>query len=200
MDAYHTALSKDFVTFSNVRPTSLVELPNGIIMQNDIVKNGLPDQFASCDFFYAEPPWPHGLKVFNKRAGVADFPYKHMASALNSVINDWQKPTYLIIGQNIVRQLVKPAQWLPTTLNKDAVFLAVWNDEYTGPSESASVILQNLGKKYEQIGEIMSGYGASVKSFLSGGGKRFVAADFDGKCVTVMAAQIRQFNKNNIRG
>jgi hypothetical protein len=196
MELYHTALLKGSITFDNVRPTSFAELPNGIIMQNDFIKNGLPQQFDGCDLLYAEPPWPHGLKVFNKRAGVNDFPYEKLVNAFNQLLQFTDKPVYLFVGSQMLKQLIQPKQVFDTKLNGGDGLMAVWNDSYDGSHESTVAICKNLGKRYNIIGEFMAGYGASVKSFLRGGGKKFVAADFDGKCVTVMASQIGRFNEN----
>jgi hypothetical protein len=117
MELYHTALLKGSITFDNVRPTSFAELPNGIIMQNDFIKNGLPQQFDGCDLLYAEPPWPHGLKVFNKRAGVNDFPYEKLVNAFNQLLQFTDKPVYLFVGSQMLKQLIQPKQVFDTKLN-----------------------------------------------------------------------------------
>ena len=63
MTLYHTALKKGFVTYSNVKETVSAGHPRGVMLKNDIISNGLPEEFDRCDVLCAEPPWPKGFKI-----------------------------------------------------------------------------------------------------------------------------------------
>ena len=79
-----------------------------------------------------------------------------------------------------------------TTLNGNAVSMGVWNENCPIVLPSAELVCQELGSRYKCMGDFACGYGNSVKNFLIGGGQRFVASDYDGKCVTIISRQINK--------
>lgn len=189
---YHSALAKGTITYSNVAETKKAVHPKGIMMQNDIIADGLPEQFDECDVLYAEPPWRHGFKIFNKRAGVDHASYNDLADAISKIITGTEKPVYILLGQQMLNKLPRPNQLFETILNGNGAMVAIWRDTYTGLTDNTEVICQNLGSRYKCLGDFTCGYGACVQNFLEGGGKRFVASDYDGKCITVMSAQMKK--------
>ena len=75
MTLYHTALKKGFVTYSNVKETVSAVHPRGVMLKNDIISNGLPEEFDRCDVLCAEPPWPKGFKIFNDAFDKVSYKY-----------------------------------------------------------------------------------------------------------------------------
>ena len=193
MDLYHTALSKGSITYDGVIETNRSEHKLGIILKNDIIEDGLPAEFDSCDVLYAEPPWPHGFHVFNKRAGVSGINYGDLAKSIEKIIAEKKKPTFILLGKQMLKKLPKPDNIYDTILNGNEAMIAVWGASYDGPKNNTAEICKHLGGQYKLMGDFTCGYGACIRNFLSGGGSGFVASDYDGKCVTVMAAEMKKY-------
>jgi len=189
---YHTALKKGFVTYSNVKETESAVHPKGVMLKNDIISNGLPEEFDRCDVLCAEPPWPKGFKIFNDRAGVAHESYSDLVVAFIKIIENNPKPIYLIIGESMLKRLPMPREVHKTTQNGGDALVAVWHGNYDGSCKSVNVICESLGSRYKCLGDFTCGYGTCIVNFLSGGGSSFVASDYDGKCITVMSTRMKK--------
>lgn len=189
---YHSALKKGSITYGNVNETLRADHPKGVMIKNDIIADGLPLEFEECDVLYAEPPWPHGFKVFNERAGVTGISYSDLADAIAKIILQSKIPVYLLMWKPLLNKLPAPQELHETVLHGGDALVGIWNDSYLGSCESANVICQTLGTKYKCFGDFTCGYGACVADFMDGGGKRFVASDYDGKCITVMSARMKK--------
>ena len=192
MGLYHSALKKGSITYRNVNETLRANHPKGVMIKNDVMSQGLPIEFSNCDILYAEPPWSHGFHVFNKRVGVSGITYADFCEAIKKIILRWDKPIYLLLSQAMLKILPKPRELHDTILNEGDALLGVWNDSYSGSLVSTEYVCQELGRKYKTMGDFTCGYGDCVINFLSGGGRGFVASDYDGKCITVMAARMKK--------
>ena len=191
-DLYHTALSKGSITYNDVPETERATHQRGIMLKNDIIANGLPKEFDACDVLYAEPPWPHGFHVFNERAGVSGINYGDLAKSIENIILIKNKPTFILLGKQMLKRLPSPKSVHNTVLNGNDAMIAVWNASYSGPTDSTASVCEYLGAQYKVMGDFTCGYGACIRNFLQGGGSQFVASDYDGKCITVMAAKMKQ--------
>ena len=197
MTLYHTALKKGSLTYLDVPETNYVEHPLGLMIKSDIINEGLPQQMLDCDVIYAEPPWPHGFKIFNERAGIKHNDYNDLSDAIKEAIvfcssKEASTPFYLLLGKTMLSKLPDPNELHETILNGNDAFMAVWNDSYEGNLSSTYEICHTLGGRYKKFGDFTCGYGACVKAFLEGGGESFIASDYDGKCITVMSANLKK--------
>tara|TARA_R110000787_G_scaffold129023_4_gene240820 strand:- start:616 stop:1197 length:582 start_codon:yes stop_codon:yes gene_type:complete len=190
---YHTALKNKSVTYRGIKETVRFEQQNGIMLKHNFVSDGLAVEFNECDVLYAEPPYsPSGLKVFNERAEIDNINFKNLIAALSKILNEWTKPVYLIMSKTDLVKLPSADVIVETTLNGNAVSMGVWNENCPIVLPSAELVCQELGSRYKCMGDFACGYGNSVKNFLIGGGQRFVASDYDGKCVTIISRQINK--------
>ncbi|MAL83101.1 MAG: hypothetical protein CMF11_01940 [Idiomarina sp.] len=190
---YHSALKNKAITYTDIKETNRIEHHNGIMLKHDVVSDGLAPEFDECDFLYSEPPYaPSGLKVFNERAGVNDRTFKDLLEAISRIVASWTKPIYLIMSETNLKKLPNPDVIAQTSLNGDLVSLGVWNESNPILQSSTQLICSALGQRYSCMGDFTCGYGYPIKSFIKGGGKRFVASDYDGKCITVISSQMRK--------
>ena len=190
---YHTALKNRSAYYGDIKETVRVDHPRGIMLKHDFVSNGLAPEFNECDVLYAEPPYAHsGLKIFDARAGVNDRTYSDLIKAISKILLEWTKPVYLIMSKTNLAKLPNPDVIVETTLNGDVVSMGVWNDKNPILLPSTELICQGLGSRYKYLGDFTCGYGTPVKNFIQGGGQRFVASDYDGKCVTVISGQMNK--------
>ena len=173
------------------KPSDFEQLPDGIIFRHDIIQDGIPHQMRDCDFLYAEPPWPHGFQTFNERAGVHHPSYDDLASAIGKIIESMDNFILMPLGKTLLKKLPAPTHVENIQLNGNASLLAHWRGRHVHQATNTEQLLLSLGARFDSIGDFTCGYGAPVLTFLDGGGKRFVASDFDGKCVTVMASIMR---------
>lgn len=192
IDPYHTALRQGHDPHKDVDSSDLHLLANGVIFRHDIISDGPPLRMKDCDVLYADPPWPHGFKVFNERAGFHHKSYDQLAEAITDIITSLDKLTIMAIGKTLLRKLPEPYQLKSINLNGSPALLGVWNGEVDSYAVTTKSFCEYLGSRFECMGDFTCGYGASVRSFLAGGGTGYVASDFDGKCVTVMADIMRQ--------
>ena len=172
-------------------PSDFEQLSDGIIFRHDIIKDGIPHQMSDCDFLYAEPPWPHGFQTFNERAGVEYNSYDDLARAIADIIEGMSNFILMPLGKTLLKKLPEPQRVEQIQLNGNPALLAHWHGNFEHTAKTTEHLLEQLGARYDSMGDFTCGYGAPVWSFLGGGGKRFVASDFDGCCVTVMASLFR---------
>jgi len=189
---YHTALKNRSANYGGIKETVRSDHPRGVMLKHDFISNGLAPEFDECNVLYAEPPYAHsGLKIFDARAGVNNRSYSDLIKAMGSIIECGSIPVYLVLSRATLNKLPKPDVIYETRLNGDLVCLGVWNDKNPTLLSSVELICKTLGSRYKCLGDFACGYGASVKNFIQGGGYRFVASDYDGKCITVMSAQLK---------
>lgn len=190
---YHTALKNRSANFLGIKETVRSEHSKGVMLKHDFVSNGLAPEFNECDVLYAEPPYSHsGLKIFDSRAGVNDRTYSNLLEAISRILLEWTKPAYLIMSKTSIAKLPPPDFIAETRLNGDVVSMGVWNDKTPTLLQSTELISKELGSRYRCLGDFACGYGTPVKNFIIGGGDRFVASDYDGKCITIVSAQMKK--------
>jgi len=190
---YHSALKNKSITYTGIKETERAEHENGIMLKHDFVCNGLAPEFSNCDVIYSEPPYaPSGLKVFNQRAGVDRSSYSDLLEAISKIVLAWEKPLYLIMSETNLKKIPRPQHASKTFLNGDEVSIGVWNDDDPILLETTDLICKTLGLRYSCMGDFTCGYGFPIKNFLKGGGSKFVASDYDGKCITVIASQLKK--------
>tara|TARA_Y100001972_G_C7656705_1_gene330720 strand:- start:1736 stop:2326 length:591 start_codon:yes stop_codon:yes gene_type:complete len=172
-------------------PSDFEQLPDGIIFRHDIISDGIPHQMIDCDFIYAEPPWPHGFKTFNERAGVHHNSYNDLAEGIANIIEEMPNYIMMPLGKTLLKKLPEPTHVESIQLNGNPSLLAHWHNYLDHQTKTTEELLMRFGSEYDSMGDFTCGYGAPVWSFLDGGGQTFVASDFDGCCVTVMASILR---------
>jgi len=131
------------------------------------------------------------LPSFDKQAGVTGRHYGELAAALSDILVQLEIPVYLTLGKTLLRKLPTPKGQCSTTLNKGNVVLAWWNVDHQGPIWDVEAVQEYLAGKHSVCGDFFCGYGESVFNFLNGGGKAFVASDYDGHCVAVVGKRLR---------
>ena len=186
---YNTALAGG-VRVEGVGMSERVERHGSLVILNDIVTSGIPKEFSQCEVIFSDVPWPHGLKIFDERAGVSGRHYDDFSQALSGIVKSLAIPVYLTLGKTLLKNLPAPSGTEKTILNKAEVILAWWNVEHTGPTDSVESLQAYLGQTYAVAGDFCCGYGESMFNFLSGGGKRFIASDYDGHCVSVVGERL----------
>lgn len=190
---YHTALKNRSASFLGIKETFRSDHPKGVMLKHDFVSNGLAPEFKECDVLYAEPPYAHsGLKIFDSRAGVNDRTYSDLIEAMSRILLEWTDPVYLIMSKANLAKLPTPDLIAETRLNGDVVSMGVWNDKNPTLLPSTELICKELGSRYKCLGDFTCGYGTPIKNFIIGGGDRFVASDYDGKCITIVSAQMKK--------
>lgn len=188
---YHSALKGVAETFSDVIPMDKAQHGDCLVMRADI-SNGLPLEFMACDFIYGEPPFPHGAKIFDERAGVSGRKYADLAKAVRRVVERSRVPVFLIVGKTMLKHLPDPSGYGTVDLNGNKEILAWWRTEYEGPLTTNLEVTNYLGSVYDIMGDFCCGYGEPLFSFLRGGGLSFVGSDYDGRCVSVMDRRMKE--------
>ena len=118
MILYNSAIKNKTKYYDNIEKTSSFEQDNNFIFCNDIINLGLTDRYTKCDFLYSEPPYPHGFKVFEKRAEKqANRTYDDFVSGLNKIIIKNKKPLFLVMGKILLKKVIKPNQVLKINLS-----------------------------------------------------------------------------------
>lgn len=191
---YHTALKSKFKTFNGVDPLERYEHAGSVAIRHDFVSDGIPGEMELCEVLYSECPWPHGLNRFDDRAGVARRDYATFSDAVFSLITKSQSPVVLVLGKTLLRRLPEPYSVGPCRLNGDRAMVASWGVELPSLS-SSNEIARWLGSKYESVGDFCCGYGGPLFDFIAGGGSRFVASDYNAKCIRVMSMRMMEFFK-----
>jgi hypothetical protein len=97
-------------------------------------------------------------------------------------------------GPQLVGSQMKWYVWsdVASEFQRNSMNLAWWNGEYTGPTDTLESIHQYLGETYSTMGDFFCGYGYGIFNFLAAGGQRFVASDYDSKCVGMVAKRLQE--------
>jgi 16S rRNA G966 N2-methylase RsmD len=154
----------------------------------------VPTDFDACDFFYMEPPYPAGAKVFDERVNISGRTYADLASRIADFISTTQKPVVIPMSKTVLRYYPTPTQ----TLEVDFVHskggqkttLAVWNT-YLGNPKTTEEALLSLLDTYECVGDMFCGYGHTALVALSQG-KKFVVSDYNPLCIGYLAERLNQ--------
>lgn len=189
MILYNSAIKNKTKYYDNIEKTSSFEQDNNFIFCNDLINLGLTDRYTKCDFLYSEPPYPHGFKVFEKRAEKqANRTYDDFVSGLNKIIIKNKKPLFLVMGKILLKKVIKPNQVLKINLSihNSLENLAVWNYDIKENIKSTDNLMNYFAKRFVCMGDFCCGYGRNVMQFIESGGKNFVASDIDAKCITVL--------------
>ena len=186
MSFYHSALAGGYDV--DVEPMDRVEFKGSVAFAHDITK-GLPSEYDQCDVFYSEPPWPHGMTVFNERAGI-DSTYEDIGKSLAVIVEQVERPIYITLGKTLLSKLPVPEVQFPSSLNGNRIIVAAWNAEYEIKDRLTTGLQKKLGIAYNCLGDFCCGYGDPVLTFLRSGGKSFIASDYNAKCVTVIGQRL----------
>lgn len=189
MILYNSAIKNKTKYYDNIEKTSSFEQDNNFIFCNDIINLGLTDRYTKCDFLYSEPPYPHGFKVFEKRAEKqANRTYDDFVSGLNKIIIKNKKPLFLVMGKILLKKVIKPNQVLKINLSihNSLENLAILNYDIKEDIKSTDNLMNYFANRFVCMGDFCCGYGRNVMQFIESGGKNFVASDIDAKCITVL--------------
>ena len=162
--------------YEDVEECNFFEINNIKIFAQDLVKDNLSTHFDSVDFFYTEPPYPMGLKYFNKKAKVEDNrKYDDVINAILNKVIATKKPTYLILGKIALKKLIKPNYMQQIYLNpQDPIsYLGVWNTNKIFEAKSTNDLCKKFSEYYNCMGDVMCGYGQSVLDFHTVNNKNF---------------------------
>lgn len=183
---YHSALTSG-VEFECDPVPGPVHFTQGVAFQWNIMESPIPAFYRSCDVLYLEPPWPAGVKEFDKRAGVTTPSYSDLISRVESIILELGVPALMPCSKQAQRVLRTPDYLTTCILHGGPVDMAVWNGpEYDGVLNTD--ILDSLARRYECIGDFCCGYGLSGFRFWKAK-KRFVLSDYNAKCIGYLATK-----------
>jgi hypothetical protein len=193
---YHSALHVDLTGFEEL---DYYENNGMVALQNDIC-NGLPAEFDKCDVIYAEPAWPKGLGIFNKRAGISTEWEGYFNSIVN-ICNTEKRPLVICWGSRESKLLPKPSQSFKSKLAHGSdVYINIYNYTYDGPQANTMNVLFHLAEVFNCIGDFCCGYGNSAIPFLVKG-KKFVMADYNSRCIGYIAEKlIGQSDEDILKG
>lgn len=183
--AYHSALQDE------------LEIDKEILMcknggneahQHDICY-GLPGYFEKCDILYSEPAWLDGFDKFIKRANGEKAIYDEYLLALTGIIQEGNKPLWLVIGKHAHKKLPKPERIEEIKIHNYKTTILGWNDQNKYSFVSNYDFIDQISNHFQFVGDFCCGYGNTGKAFISKG-KRFVMSDINGKCIYYIAKEM----------
>lgn len=188
---YHSALKG--IRLEEAEPCARFEYGKSLAFVHDAFEP-VPAEFDQCDFFYQEPPFPHGAKVFDARVNIAGRTYSDLAAHLSRFITATSKPVVMPVAKSALRLLPPTSQTLDVKLvhqkNGWTVKLGVWNT-YIGAPKTTEEALHTLLDSYDCVGDLFCGYGHTA--FVAAErGKRFVVSDYNPTCIGFIAKELGQ--------
>jgi len=193
---YHSALTKEIET----NELNSFEINNSTVFQNDISKCYLPPIYETCDLIYMELAWKSGIKEFNKRSK-AKVQFNEYAKAICKMIEEFQKPIFLITGFCDVGSYPIPDNVLKTTLNGSECAILIYHFDVNFDSNftfelknNSDILLNWLSNHYQfkTVGDLNCGYGKVGLKFYNMG-KNFVMSDYNKKCIYKVKELIQPF-------
>ena len=183
-----------------ISPMDFYSANGSVVLRHNVATGLLPTNFKECDVMFCGSPWPLGQKIFNKRAG-GKVTHDEVSEGVAQIINSYRDTLIILaLGPHMLKKLPEPVglahvfddiEWAQL----DSMNLAWWNVEYTGPTDTLESIHQYLGETYSTMGDFFCGYGYGIFNFLAAGGQRFVASDYDSKCVGMVAKRLQELPK-----
>ena len=193
-----------------ISPMDFYSANGSVVLRHNVATGLLPANFKECDVMFCGSPWPLGQKIFNKRAGVV-VTHDEVSEGVAQIINSYRDTLIILaLGPHMLKKLPEPVGLahvfddivdmeldiddlaIEVDYQLDSMNLAWWNGEYTGPTDKVESIHQYLGETYSTMGDFFCGYGYGIFNFLAAGGQRFVASDYDSKCVGMVAKRLRE--------
>lgn len=160
---------------------------------HDLMSGPLPAEYDRCDALYADLPWRAGFDRYNARAGVTDGrTYPEFMAAVKALVKEQARPVVLVTGQHARRLLPRAAQEIPLRMpvaHEQPAIAYVYNLFWLGGRVDLTTqdIQARLALAYDVVGDFCCGYGWSARTFTQAG-KRFVASDYNPRCVGYIAA------------
>ncbi|GEM_PF-2236923 len=191
---YNSAVRNGTLQFYGLPPTESFQLREFAAFRcNLIAESGvLLERFQTCDVIYCEPPFPAGLRTFDKRAKESTPKYSDFCVAFSSVLRSLNKPRYVILNKMLSGFLDTPNKVCSVMLNNASVELGIWGGDEP-PVHGFRKIRTNLdlcswlGRRYRKIGDFTCGYGSPLLAFVGArNGNSFVASDYDPHCITAI--------------
>jgi len=184
MALYNSALKNSTSRLSDLKPLQRWEHENGVALAHNLTKAPLPSEFNACDVFYCEPPFPAGLKVFDKRAGAHTDGMLEFGTAFAAMWAGIKKPKLAIVSKTLMRYIEeRPTCTVQVKLNDNWETLACWGIRMQGGLRNTQITYE-LGKRFSHIGDMTCGYGVPVMQFLAARpSNRFTVSDYDPHCI-----------------
>lgn len=190
MKIYHSAL-KSIRPIGGERELDRYEHNGCIVFRHDIC-NGLTDDFNYCDVLYSEPAWLDGYELFIDRANKERSNYDQYLKSIATIIEQWDKPIWLIIGKHARNKLPVPDRMEPIGIHGYQTEILGWNDNQKYQFKTNYDFIYELSNQYSCIGDFNCGYGNTGKIFKKAG-KAFVMSDINGKCIYYIASEIMDY-------
>lgn len=197
----------DYAYHSAIKSQPLVESPRlarwesslGVALTHDLAADPvLPAEFAKCDVFYAEPPFPAGWKVFHDRLNLEPaMAYRDFIRVCSELVAE--RGGVLIVSKQAEKFAAPPRYSSLITLHRDTwEALALWYGMVpTKTLPDVPSILRHLAQQFEVVGDFCSGYGYTGRIFVEQG-KRFVLSDVDPHCTGYVSEHAEGWSGNGL--
>jgi hypothetical protein len=184
---YHSALSNGSI--ENAPALNRYEAADGIAFTHDLF-DPLPAEYETADCFYAEPPWPAGVKVFDERVGIAGRTFGDLMLKVAAIIESDSRPVMMPVGKTALRKLPSPDACHQVLLpsSKAHCLLASWNWEFT-PQQTTIDSALELISAHSTVGDFACGYGHTAWLARSLG-KRWIVSDYNASCIGFIASRL----------
>lgn len=183
-ELYHSGLRPE----KEAEPCQRFVSDNVVAFVNDI-RNGLPNEFDSCDVLYAEPPWRAGYKQFNERVGLEGEPFAEFYGLIGKMILMDKHPFYMVCGESGIGLLPKADDIVATKLHHWDAWLLAYRAEcppFSAKKMSTVEVIQWLANRHQCVGDWCCGYGMTGRYFVAAG-KKCVLSDYNPKCIGEIA-------------
>lgn len=187
--AYHSALKGTKI--EEAAPLDRFELDGSIGLVHDIFEP-LPSEFDQCDFFYADPPYPAGIKIFDERVNISGRTYSQFANHISDFIKATSKPIVMSFSKTVLSRYPKADQIIEVDFvhSKGGIktTLAIWNAHLTG-IKSTDDAIHSLLDIHNCVGDMFCGYGRTAL-IAHNRNKRFVVSDYNPTCIGYTAKML----------
>lgn len=186
---YHSALKGTKI--EDAPPLDRFEINGSIGFVHDIF-DPLPADFDKCDFFYSDPPYPAGMKIFDERVNISGRSYSDFADHISHFILTTNKPIVMSFSKTALKRYPKPEQIIEVEFvhSKGGITttLAVWH-AHLGDIKSTDDAINTLLDSSECVGDMFCGYGRTAW-LAHRRNKKFVVSDYNPTCIGYTAQML----------
>jgi hypothetical protein len=190
--AYHSGLKG--WKLEDAPPLAEYKIRDSIAFRHDIM-DPYPEIYNECDFIYGEPPWIHGAKVFDKRAGISGRKFTDLTARISELVETLTMPIALTAGAWGLKMLPKADAVVKTSVKGSPLsFCWIFYYRMDALEDKGLGIIDQVVSNYNVVGDWFCGYGnLAMEAYKQN--KRFIVSDYVPECIGYIGRTIDEMEK-----
>lgn len=181
-------------------PLDSFEAPDGSLLFQHNILDGMDERFHNAEAVYSEPAWPGGYEQYMQRVGAESMPgYEHYIGIQERIIRELDVPAYLMGGRQHLSYL-NPDDGHEFYFDLQDTDFDAWMYCYNGASEyfdpyeveTGHELLTAVTDSHDWLLDFNCGMGR-VARWMVEREKNYICSDVNGRCIHRIAADLYDY-------